>query len=134
MIVLAQGSKSIDEAIAMLRQARRDASDALQVAAVVALGLALDRSGQRDEAKAILGERVRSDAKPMLSDPRVTEALANAGVSGEAEALVATALDVTDPAAAREAWRKYADGAGAKGAWAEHARASASGAKRGAPR
>lgn len=134
MNVLAQGPKSVDEAVAMLRQARRDASDALQVASVVALGLALDRAGQRDEARSILGERLRSDAKPMLTDARVSEALANAGVSAESEALVATALDVTDPAAAREAWRRYAEGAGAKGPWADHARGMAGGAPKRAAR
>lgn len=123
MIVMAQGPKVVDDAVAMLRQARREAQDAMQVASVVALALALDRAGQRDEAKAVLAERVRSDVKPVLGDPRVVEALADAGVPGEAEALAATALEAVDPAAAREAWRRYADGAGGKGPWAEHARA-----------
>lgn len=123
MIVMAQGPKAVDDAVAMLRQARREAQDAMQVASVVALALALDRSGQKEEAKAVLAERVRSDAKPILSDPRIADALADAGVAHEADALVATALEVTDAAAAREAWKKYVDGAGGKGPWADHARA-----------
>ncbi|MBX3191642.1 MAG: hypothetical protein KF819_31910 [Labilithrix sp.] len=123
MIVMAQGPKGIDDAVAMLRQARREAQDAMQIASVVALGLALDRAGQRDEAKAILTERVRSDVKPVLADARVVDALADAGVSHEGGALVATALELTDPAAAREAWKRYVEGAGGKGPWADHARA-----------
>jgi len=136
MIVMGQGNKTVDDAVAMLRQARRDAQDALQTASVVALALALDRSGQKDEAKAVLAERVRSDVKPVLSDPRVVEALADAGVPFEGDALAATALEVTDPAAAREAWRRYLEGAGGKGPWADHARehqSSAGGAKKKEP-
>jgi len=135
MIVMAQGPKVVDDAVAMLRQARREAQDAMQVASVVGLALALDRAGQRDEAKAVLAERVRSDVKPVLGDPRVVESLADAGVSGEADALVATALEAVDAAAARDAWRRYADGAGGKGPWGEHARARANeGAAAGAKR
>lgn len=128
MIVMAQGPKAIDDAVAMLRQARREAQDSMQVAAVVGLALALDRSGQKEEAKAVLAERVRSDAKAILSDARVTEALADAGVPYEADALVATALEVTDSAAAREMWRRYVEGAGGSGPWADHARAHEGGA------
>jgi tetratricopeptide (TPR) repeat protein len=123
MIVMAQGAKAIDDAVAMLRQARREAQDSMQVASVVGLALALDRSGQKEEAKAVLAERVRSDAKPILADPRVAEALADAGVAHEGDALLATALEVTDPAAARDVWRRYLDGPGGKGAWSDHARA-----------
>jgi tetratricopeptide (TPR) repeat protein len=122
LVVMAQGAKGIDDAAAMFRQARRDAQDAMQVAATVALALALDRGGQKDEAKAVLAERARTDAKPLLSDPRVTEALANAGVRQEQDALIGLALEGIDPAAARESWKKFVDGAGGKGAWAEHAR------------
>jgi tetratricopeptide (TPR) repeat protein len=123
MIVMAQGPKAIDDAVAMLRQARREAQDSMQVASVVGLALALDRSGQKEEARAVLAERVRSDAKAILSDPRIAEALADAGVANEGDALVATALEVTDAAAARDTWRRYVDGPGGKGPWADHARA-----------
>ena len=122
MIVMAQGPKAIDDAVAMLRQARREAQDSMQTASVVALALALDRSGQREEAKAVLAERVRSDAKPVLADARVADALADAGVSYESDALLATALEVTDPSSAREAWHRYQEGAGGKSPWSEHAR------------
>ncbi len=123
MIVMAQGPKAVDDAVAMLRQARREAQDSMQVASVVGLALALDRSGQKEEARAVLAERVRSDAKPILADARVTEALADAGVAHESDALVAIALEASDPVAARDAWRRYVEGPGGKGPWADHARA-----------
>ncbi len=125
MIVMAQGQKGIDDAVAMFRQARRDAQDAMQVASVVGLALALDRAGLREEAKAVLAERVREGAKNVLAEPKVIEALADAGVPHESDALVAIALEPTDAAGAREAWRKYVDGAGGKGPWADHARGRA---------
>lgn len=122
MIVMAQGPKAVDDAVAMLRQARREAQDSMQIASVVGLALALDRAGQKEEAKAVLAERVRSDAKPILSDARVSDALSAAGVSHESDALLATTLEVTDPAAARDVWHRYLEGPGGKGPWADHAR------------
>ena len=122
MIVMAQGPKAIDDAVAMLRQARREAQDSMQFAAVIALALALDRAGQREEARAVLVERVRSDAKPVLADHRVSEALADAGVDQEVDALLATALEITDAGAARAAWKKYTGGPGGNGPWGDHAR------------
>jgi tetratricopeptide (TPR) repeat protein len=123
MVVMAQGGKGIDDAIAMFRQARRDAQDSMQVASVVALALALDRAGLHDESKAVLAERVRADARGVLSDARVTDALADAGLAWEIDALLGTALEPVDPAAAQAAWRRYVEGQGGKGAWADHARA-----------
>ncbi|MBX3258488.1 MAG: hypothetical protein KF782_02140 [Labilithrix sp.] len=131
MTVMAQGSAGIDDAVAMFRQARRDAQDAMQIASVVGLALALDRAGQRDEARAVLAERVRSDVKPHLADPRVAEAMADAGSATEADALVALALEASAAdggASARDAWRRYLEGAGGKGPWADHAREHAGGA------
>jgi tetratricopeptide (TPR) repeat protein len=122
MTVMAQGPVGLDDAIAMFRQARRDAQDAMQVAAVAALVLALDRSGQRDEAKALSVERLRADAKPMLGDPRVVDSLADAGVPDEKDALVGIALESIDGSASKEAWKSYVDHAGGKGPWADHAR------------
>jgi hypothetical protein len=124
MTVMAQGPAGIDDAVAMLRQARRDAEGAMQAATVVALALALDRAGQRDEARAVAAERARADVKPLLGDPRVIEALGDAGVPEEKEALVAIALegDGATAGAAKESWRAYLDGPGGKGPWADHAR------------
>jgi tetratricopeptide (TPR) repeat protein len=122
MTVMAQGPAGIDDAVAMFRQARRDAQDALHVASCAALALALDRAGQRDEAKAILAERVRSDMKAILTEPRVSEALTDAGVRHERDALAAIALESEVGADAKGAWRTYLDGSGGKGPWADHAR------------
>ena len=122
MTVMAQGSAGIDDAIAMFRQARRDAQDAMQVASVVALALALDRAGLRDEAKAVLAERVRADVTPLLAEPRVNEALGDAGVPHERDALAAIALEAEGGPGARDAWRKYLESGGEKGPWADHAR------------
>lgn len=118
--VMAEGPASIDDAIAMLRQARRDAQDTMQVAAVSALALALDRAGQREEARAVLAERAHADVKALRGDTKVTEALLDAGVRHEVDALVAIALE-GDPGA-KDAWRAFLDGPGGKGPWATHAR------------
>jgi hypothetical protein len=130
MSVMGEGPRSIDDAAAMLRQARREAQDAMQLASVVGLALALDRAGQADEARAVLAERVHADARPLLGDPRIVEALGDAGVAHEREALLAMALEPSDAPAAREAWRRYLEGAGGKGPWADHARAHESGGAR----
>jgi tetratricopeptide (TPR) repeat protein len=131
LIVMAQGPKAIDDAVAMLRQARRDAQDALQVVAVVGLALALDRAGQRDEAKAMLAERALGDSRSVFSDPHVVSALGDAGVAEEADALAATALEAFDASLARDAWKRYLAGAGGKGPWADHARQHESGSSGG---
>ncbi|MBX3224001.1 MAG: hypothetical protein KF795_26035 [Labilithrix sp.] len=128
MTVMAEGPAGIDDAVAMFRQARRDATDAMQIASVVGLALALDRAGQRDEARAVLAERVRSDVKPYMADPRVADAMADAGAAHETDALVAIALSLDGGAPAKDAWRRYLDGAGGKGPWADHAREHAGGA------
>jgi tetratricopeptide (TPR) repeat protein len=126
--VMAQGPEGIDDAVAMLRQARRDAQDAMQVASLAALALALDRAGQRDEAAAVLAERSHADVKAFLGDARVTDALLDAGARHEADALLAIALEASGAQGARDAWRAYVAGAGGKGPWAAHARDRAGGA------
>lgn len=122
LAVMAQGAAGIDDVLAMFRQSRRDAQGAMQVAAIAGLALALDRAGQREEARAILAERVRTDIQPVLSDPRVVQALADAGAAQEDPALFAIAAEGFDASAARDAWRRYLEGPGGKGPWADHAR------------
>lgn len=123
LAVMASGAAAVDDAVAMLRQARRDAEDALQTASAMALALALDRAREPDEARAVIAESVRSDPKTTLADARVAAALADAGQTAETDALLAIALEATDAAAAKDAWRRY-EGASAraKGAWLDHAR------------
>jgi tetratricopeptide (TPR) repeat protein len=117
MAVMGQGPSALDDAIAMFRQARRDAQEALSGASVLALALALDRAGQGDEARAVLAD-LHADAAAIVADARVVLALADAGSASEADAFIA--IGTADPTASREAWRRAADG---KGPWAEHARA-----------
>lgn len=97
LAVMALGKDGLDDAIAMFRQAGRDAQDALAAASTMALALALDRAGSRDEALSVLAERVRFDAKVVLADPRVATALADAGATGESAALVAIAQAPAGP-------------------------------------
>lgn len=121
------GEAGLDEAVAMLRQARREAHEGMQIASAAALALALDRGGLRGEARAVLDEGVRGDAAKALADARVASALADAGASHEGDALVACALEARDPARAKAAWKAYVEGPGGSGPWADHARARAGG-------
>ncbi len=120
LVLMGRGPAAIDDAVAVLRQARRDAQDAVLGASVLALALALDRAGQKDEARGVLAERGRTDPRPLFADARVKEALANAAALAEAEALAAIGLEAVDAAAAREAWARYEK---VKGPWNDHARA-----------
>jgi tetratricopeptide (TPR) repeat protein len=121
LLAMEGGSAGLDEAIAILRQARRDAQDAAQTLAVMALALALDRAGEADEARAALAERVHADPRPALQDARVKEILATAGAQAEGRAAAALALETIDARAARDEWRAY--GAAAAGSkWLEHAK------------
>lgn len=125
LVLMSRGPKGVDDAVAVLRQARREAEGQHVGASVLALALALDRAGQRDEARGVLGERARIDPRPIVADARVQEALANANAAAEADALAAIGLESFDPAAAREGFRRYAERA--KGPWVEHAQARAKG-------
>lgn len=115
---MTSGPATIDDAIAILRQARREAQDALGIASWLALALALDRANLHDEAHAVLAER-GTDAKLALGDGRVRDVLS--ATPAETDALTALALEGQDPAGAAAAWHKYAAAAGT-GPWAEHAR------------
>jgi tetratricopeptide (TPR) repeat protein len=121
LLALGRGSAGVDEAIAMLRQARRDAQDLFQPLSVMALALALDRSGERDEARAVLGERVHGDPRGLLGEARVKDVLATVGAAAEGQAMLALALEAEGNAGARDAWRAYVEAA-PKSPWLEHAK------------
>jgi tetratricopeptide (TPR) repeat protein len=120
LLAMARGASGLDDAVPILRQGVRESQDALHVAGLAALALALGRAGQHDEAKATLGQRPLGDVRAVLGDVRVRDALATAAGPAEAHALLAVAIEAADPAGAREAWRAHAD---AKGPFADHARA-----------
>ncbi len=119
LATMASGGVTIDDAIAIFRQARRESQDALAVVSWLALALALDRANLHDESRAVLAER-STEVKSSLADGRVREVLA--ATPAENDALVALALESTDPVAAQAAWHKYAATV-TTGPWAEHARA-----------
>ncbi|HEY2512487.1 MAG TPA: hypothetical protein VGI39_16585, partial [Polyangiaceae bacterium] len=129
LLAEARGAAGLDEAIAVLRQARRDAQDALQSVAAYALALALDRAGEREESRVVLGGEARKDPHALVQDAQTQEALADAASSAEGDALEALACERSDPAQARAAWTKYLAGPGGQGPWADHARAHEAGGR-----
>ena len=125
MVALDAGPAALDEAIATFRQAERDAQDVAQTVAVLGLALSLDRGGEHAEAKAVLDERIHGDPRPLLKNAVIAGVIGSGTGANEIEALAAIGLEGSDPAAAREAWKVYADHAPA--AWADHARSRIAG-------
>jgi tetratricopeptide (TPR) repeat protein len=114
------GTANIDDAIAMLRQGRREASDLLQPIATLALALALDRSGAHDEARAVLDDRAKAKARDLARDPAMTTLLGP--LVFEAQAMAAIGLEGSDAPASLAAWQRYIDTAGQTGPWLDHAK------------
>jgi tetratricopeptide (TPR) repeat protein len=133
LLAAGRGTKGIDEAIAILREARHDAEDSLQTVALLGLALAFDRADQRDEARLALASAVHLDPRPLLAEAPARGVLDDVSAPYEADALAAIALERSDPRAAREAWSSYVAGPGGKGPWADNARAHVSRAGRGTP-
>jgi tetratricopeptide (TPR) repeat protein len=127
LVAMTAGPDAIDDAVAALREAAREAQDDAATVAVAALALALDRRGDPSEARALLADRVHGDPRVALEGARAKELLAVA--PAETPALVALALEGADLSAAREGWTQYlaspASDGGPKGArpWEAHARA-----------
>jgi tetratricopeptide (TPR) repeat protein len=121
MLAMSLGPSGIQEAIGILREARNNSQDSVQRVAALALALALDRAGQRPEARIVLSERVHEDAPALLAEPTAIEALGSVA-DVEHTALMAIALEEVDPVSARSAWGAYLEGPGGAGPWAEHAR------------
>jgi tetratricopeptide (TPR) repeat protein len=129
LVAMSRGEAGLDEAVASLREGVRDAQDELQMVAVLALAVALDRRGDVDESHALLAERLRGDPRTALASTRTRDVLAVA--PAEPHALAGLALEGSDAAGSRDAWQRYLEAATA-GPWAAHARAHAAtvGAKR----
>ncbi len=124
LLLLALGPTGIDDALAVLRQARREAHEALQVLGVLALGLALDRAGEHEQARALLAERGSKEPKKLeiaLSDARVKEALAAGPDPGELHALLGALYEDADSARAVEAYKAYLEKSPKK-PWEAHAK------------
>ncbi len=116
----AMNAGSVDDAIAMLRQAKREAADAIQPVATLALALALDRSGAKDEAKAVLDDRAKAEARNVSRNANVQTLLGP--LAFEAEAMAGIGLEATDVAAAQAAWQRFVTAAGQNTTWIDHAR------------
>jgi tetratricopeptide (TPR) repeat protein len=120
LLALARGPSGLDEAAAALREAVREAQDEPRAVALLALALVLERRGDAEESRALLAERAHGDPRTALTTPRAKELLAVA--PGEASAIVALALEPSDPAGARDAWQVYLTAA-PQGPWAKAAQA-----------
>ena len=123
------GTDGLATAVLALREARRDAPEAWSDVTKIALALALDRLGQRDESVAALGSPHATDVARELAAARVQESLENAASPHEVDALRGEALGPSDAVAARAAWKKYLEALGANAPFRAHAEARA-----GAPR
>jgi tetratricopeptide (TPR) repeat protein len=123
LVTMAADARGLDDAVAALREALRDAQDDVLTVAVLALALALDRRGDAGEARALLGDRAPGDPRVALATSRAKEVLSLAPTEGPA--LVGLGLEASDVAGAREAWEQYVTGLAATPArpWEAHARA-----------
>ena len=128
MQAMAAGAANLEDAIAMLRQARRDASDTIQPVATLALALALDRSGAHDEAKAILDDRARAAARTIARDTAVSALLGP--LASEAQAMAGIGLEGTDNAGAQAAWTAFV-AAARTSPWLDHGKGHLGGVPRG---
>ena len=120
-LALEGGAKELDEAIAILREARNKSEPGRDVrrVAALALALALDRRGDADQGKELAGEVAKTKGVP---SEIAGEIVARLFAPEEATAMRAIGLEQTDPAAALEAWRSYLASGGAQRVWASHAR------------
>lgn len=131
LVAMQRGPAGLDEAVAALREAAHEAQDEPAVVATLALAVALDRRGDADECRALLADTYgprhaasHGDPRTPLASPRAKELLAVA--PAERDALVAIALEPTDPAGAHDAWQSFL-ASSPKGPWADWARAHMNG-------
>lgn len=114
-LAVESGAGSLEEAVAILREARaRGASNDVKRTAVMALALALDRRGDGDQARDLVSKIFANEVPPEIRVRFIAPE--------EALAMRALALEVNDPALAIEQWRAYLAQGGEKRAWAAHAK------------
>lgn len=115
----------LDEAVAYLREARQQPATQLAGDVLLSLALALDRTGERDQADAVLAEAQRTGVKLRA------DALDYVATPEEKLALTAIASEGSDRAAAQKSWEAFLAGPGGKGAWAAAAKSRLDLVKRG---
>ncbi|MCC6557545.1 MAG: hypothetical protein IT372_31725 [Polyangiaceae bacterium] len=121
-----KGTAPLDEAIAYLREARQRPPTQLLGDVMLSLVLVLDRSGDRAQADAALGDAAETAAQARSFDYLAAEE--------DRLALEALALERSDPAAAAGRWEAFLAGAGGKGPWAGAARARLDALRKGGAR
>lgn len=110
------GPGSLDDAIALLREARKVPLREARARVLAMLALTLDRRGESTQAGELAAELAR------LGGGAAAAAFVNGGLAtGEGDAALAFALERADPAAATKAWGAYLAGRGGAGPWVEHA-------------
>jgi tetratricopeptide (TPR) repeat protein len=125
----------LDEAIAYLREARQRPQTALAGDVLLSLVLVLDRSGDRAQADAALGDATAMSASAPIADGATggaadgaagrvrLRALGALAAEEDQLALEALALERAEPAAAIARWEAYLAGKGGRGPWGAAARA-----------
>jgi Flp pilus assembly protein TadD len=121
-LALEAGPTSLDEAVAILREARTKSESGKEVRrmATLALALALDRRGDVDQAKELTSEVAKTKGIPSEVPSEVAGRLPS---PEEGTAMRALGLESSDPPAALEAWKSYVTAAGEKKTWVAHAKA-----------
>ncbi len=121
-LALEGGTTTLDEAVAILREARAKAEQGKDVRrmATLALALALDRRGDVDQAKELTTDVAKTKGIPSEVPSEVSGRLPS---PEEGTAMRAIGLEASDPAAALEAWKSYVTAAGEKKTWVAHAKA-----------
>jgi tetratricopeptide (TPR) repeat protein len=120
VLAMDEGPKGLDEAVAILREARARAElggDVRRVATLM-LALALDRRGDVDQGKELAAEAAK------LGIPSDAPADVSVRLSSPAEITAARALgyESSDPSSALAAWKAYLANGGDKRPFADHAK------------
>ncbi len=121
LVAMSRGPEGLDEAVADLRDAMRQADGETALVASLALALARDRAGAREEAQSLMNDRVRGDPRVWLSTTRAQEILSVA--PRERSALIAFGLQASRGADAQQAWQQYLT-ASPSSPWTPHAKRS----------
>lgn len=114
---LSRGHAGLDEAIALLGQARREPIREAQPRVLAALALALDRKGESDRALALLDEVLRRGGFDAVMAFQ-SDALG----SSEGEAVLALVAEASQPLEASRKWELYLARSGEGSPFREHAR------------
>ncbi len=111
-LFMAEGPGSLDSAIATLRELHAPSAPTVRVVTALALALALDRKGARDEAQQLLGPQIRAGAAAAIKDAMDAKLVP----AEEVPALLAMSFEGLDVRLAKEHWREVP-----QGVWRSHA-------------